>query len=583
MRIAARLLCLVLIAAALAACPQQLTCGLGTHQEGNACVADGVSGDAARVAGPDASSSAPPTVPDASLEPLDAGVGRADGGSIRPDAAWSPGDGGFSLRCTDGMGCPASMLCQDDRCVPAPSPCGSDLECPGGLYCDHGACVIQCDASSFCPPDKVCVGRRCVAPPATCLCDGDCPFVGDGNTCSNGTCVASCSHTCACRTGFACQGGLCVPHSGSDCTSDEVCNCAAFAAARDAEHCFGGSCGRPCSDACQCSDGAACLGGHCLMPPSNCTSDSECPCSQGTPLTCVMGICLKACATTCDCPPPQTGNFDTVCVEGFCQIAPYVCAGDGDCPCTDGHASHCSQGACGYGACTANCDCPAGMICTSGACQPRPSNGSFCNGDEDCLCGQPCVDQGNPIKFCGCTQASHCPFGQVCDMPTRTCKAPPASYGSDAACGVCDDGTPMVCHSDLSTTDDDMQSHCDAPCATNLDCMVVNFGDGVCIDGRCTVNPPDATTGCQKTDDCPALLYTPAGGVYAPTCQGGECLPPSCASNCDCPEQWPSPHVCRSGVCVKQPDKCTTVDDCACTNSGQVACNAGGVCGPNAW
>ena len=28
---------------------------------------------------------------------------------------------------------------------------------------------------------------------------------------------------------------------------------------------------------------------------------------------------------------------------------------------------------------------------------------------------------------------------------------------------------------------------------------------------------------------------------------------------------------------------CTTVDDCACGNSGQVACNAGGVCGPNAY
>jgi hypothetical protein len=141
----------------------------------------------------------------------------------------------------------------------------------------------------------------------------------------------------------------------------------------------------------------------------------------------------------------------------------------------------------------------------------------------------------------------------------------------------------MTCHHDLSTPDDDMTSHCEPPCSNNFDCLVVNFGVGGCVQGRCTVNPPDASKPCQHTTDCPAVLNGPLGNVYFPVCQGGECLPASCIDNCDCPDQWPSPHVCRGGLCVPAPASCASVDDCPCSNMGRVGCNAGGVCGPQGW
>jgi len=299
-----------------------------------------------------------------------------------------------------------------------------------------------------------------------------------------------------------------------------------------------------------------------------------------------------------------------VCLDGFCQVAPKVCATSQDCPCFEGRQATCNLGACSYGACAGTCDCPKGMVCPSGQCIPDPLNGPGCTSEGDCACGVPCLNNQTGMSFCGCGSNYDCPGG-VCERSSTACIPAPATcqsnadcpwngahqfclaqqchlcaggggacYGDDANCGTCN-GTKMLCHHDLATPDDDGSSHCAPACASNLDCLVVNFGNGTCKQGRCTMG--ELTGPCTSTTDCPLLLRTETGVIYSPTCQSGACLPPSCDGFCTCPGRYPGAYVCRTGKCVPAPAKCTTVDDCPCTNGGSVACNEGGVCGPKAY
>ncbi|MGC4118057.1 MAG: hypothetical protein QM765_26610 [Myxococcales bacterium] len=613
-------LALSLAALGVAGCPSALSCGPGTHQEGSLCVADGpdatavvaidgaVSVDAAGEVGLDAAASG-----------QDAGAGR-DAGADRRDAAHDLGDVGFAPHCSSGIPCPSGLICKAGYCTAPPSPCGRDLDCPDNLVCDYGVCVRECRETAECPSDRICRDSRCVEPPNPCVRADDCPRTGETQECVAGKCVGKCTHACGCRAGFDCVAGSCVAVPADDaCTTDEVCNCRHFYPGSDENrHCFQGQCGRPCAETCDCGEGSVCQDGHCRPAPEVCHADTDCPCAGGDRLHCLSGQCFKTCTTTCDC--AATGAYSLsgrVCFEGFCQLTSWQCAADADCACSGGHQATCdvSSGACTHGACSTGCDCPSGMTCQNGNCQPAGYS-SACTTAADCACGQPCLSVGPGFNSCGCTQNWDCRPDKVCDLATRACKPKPATcqsnldcpynaasektfcksgtcvgcyptndgcYGQDSACSVCDDGTAQICHHKLSLPDDDVNSMCAPACSSNLDCLVIGFGQGVCIAGRCTAWAPDVSVPCTSTADCVAMSRTPLGEVYSPVCQGGNCLPASCETNCDCPAEYPGRFVCRSGKCTAAPEKCANVDDCPCTNSGQVACNAGGVCGPNAY
>jgi hypothetical protein len=154
-------------------------------------------------------------------------------------------------------------------------------------------------------------------------------------------------------------------------------------------------------------------------------------------------------------------------------------------------------------------------------------------------------------------------------------------WASDAGCATtCDDGTTQICHHALANPDDDANSYCAPPCSSNLDCQTYfPYPGGVCLAGRCTISADDLPDPCTTDDDCPALGTPAGGGRFVPVCRHGDCVPASCESSCDCP-LWPRPQICVAGACERAPAECSTVDDCPCLNSGQMGCNAPGVCGP---
>jgi uncharacterized protein (TIGR03382 family) len=228
--------------------------------------------------------------------------------------------------------------------------------CPQSTYCvDVGPAGLRCLkdcrlGSSDCRPDYSCVQATELGPPVcvpSCHGDNDCNALGS----STFQC-RTCDGTCLAKQNPVGQVGDACSKS-SDCGTGQVCAWFSGAAAIQSQ----GICTQACSRSCMaCPNGSTC---HPIGPRGE-------------------RFCLKDCVT-------GTCSANTQCG--------YLPTGRGCLP-----------------QCTADLECPAGLLCRNGACAPNEDGGCLLCADGDG--GRPPLPGGggaggktNPGGGCGCGAA----------------------------------------------------------------------------------------------------------------------------------------------------------------------------------
>ncbi len=465
--------------------------------------------------------------------------------------------------CHEISGCDCGQYCEsvfesESECVASCSPpvcCGDEMDCPSGLLCASGHCVLpppegscygdgDCGAGQFCGESQVCPcgDKYCeqlgieAAKPGVCLDPPVCCEVVDGalSECSdNTTCVFSGFITPRCHP--AVEFGSCW--TAADCKSEEFCLGA---------------------EPCDCSE-TYCIpkAGSCTPKAEGCcTVDAEC--SDG--LVCTAEVALPgngvyfgkevgACTT-----PPEPGQC----------FGDEYCAGDEQCVSWTGfscgdegldflYAGSCvpRDGAC----CTEGLECKEGYECaftlpTSGkVCKPVPATGSCwfaldcedgqaCIGAETCgLCGPcegagtpgTCLDVDDPAAAC-CLSDDDCGEGEACTVAESVKSwSPPGVTAGQCVPAPAEPGT---CFATAHCAPGDFcQGFAGHPCgmATTTPLGYATFYPGYCMvaDGACCYAELDCPTGYH----CAGLDTAGDSGVCKPEQADG-----SCWSNLDCGE-----------------------------------------------
>jgi len=273
----------------------------------------------------------PPVGPDATptpdaAPPADAAVAPpVDGGVEPPPGAKPPGR---PCNCDDECAAVNGQAgaCVMGLCMVAPSAqCGGGEVngCPAGFQCWS----LQGGAGPFCWPDCEHIGAD--------QCAGECDGDGSCAPSAGSACDAACSAYCG---GAAVSGNI-----GSACADDSDCGGATCYAAEGwiDGYCLSFGCG---------AAGAACgEGGTCV---SGVADDNVCFASCAGPDDCRPGyrcsgsndgdVCFAGCTGDADCPGGTVCGGDELCVVDF----------------------RCSPARSNAG------ECPAGEICTDGACVP---------------------------------------------------------------------------------------------------------------------------------------------------------------------------------------------------------------------
>jgi len=364
---------------------------------------------------------------------------------------------------------------------------------------------------------------------------------------------------------------------------------------------------------------------------------------------CPLCTCTVACVESADCPQGFICKKNTCTKEDPCQCnQPYdpVCGTDGrtyanqcELECSSVGLDH--QGTCTELPCSADSDCPAGMLCENGECRAACD----CSGQGyDPVCGTDGVSYlNNCERLCAGVGLAH--LGsceqcnpEICDGLDNDCdgqidEGVCNSCQSDADCAadkICQAGT---CVGEIScATDADCPAGqtcnagiCGAACVSDLDCASCELcdggvcwpsdndmdGDGFCRDdcdnSDATIFPgaPESCDG--HDDDCDGqvdedfdLTSDPENcGGCGMACAAGEiCLDgvctqdQTCTADLDCDDSDPQTgDFCSSaGYCVYL-DGCSSNSDCAagqlcsagvCLGSGQCStdsdCEAAFVC-----
>jgi hypothetical protein len=228
----------------------------------------------------------------------------------------------YGAPCVEGYFCDeGTTVCTASKALGAP--CGSDLECADGNWCDLPDDQAT-DTVCITPPEDVADGATCV--PDSDFCAGVCSVCreatqGAGFSCQDRAAEGSyCAGDNDCRGGFICT-GTCTPAP----TAPEA------------------GVGQACGDA---AGGAVCTDG-----------------------ACVLGVC-------------NLGALGDVCEVDFseCQSG-LICVGNGQ---PEGLCSEppATGNACADGQCAAGDYCTAANLCEN-----LKEAGKDCGGDEECLSG----------------------------------------------------------------------------------------------------------------------------------------------------------------------------------------------------
>lgn len=361
---------------------------------------------------------------------------------------------------------------------------------------------------------------------------------------------AGCTDNAGCDDGVYCNGtetceeGTCVPgvpvlcDDGIDCTAD-FCNesTGACEAVGQDTLCVQDYCDGPM---------------HCV-PGQGCVSANE-PINCDDGVACTVDVCDNA-EQRCISTPnhelcPSDGNF--------CN-GPEMC--DATKGCVSGPAPNCDDGL----ACTIDsCDYATGCVYlpNSALCD----DGVYCNGREECVVGQGCVDGPDPCSDDGISCTIECEENgpEHCNIPSNAlCSGQfcvPVLGGcvdgidctTDAECddlqvcngqeqcvsGQCVSGVPLDCSDGIDCTID----LCEDPGGT---CVHIP-SDGVCSDG-------DGCNGretCSPTEGC--LPGTP------PDCDDGvACTFDSCVPETGLCSHAPDHSMCDNGLYCDGEERCT--------------------------
>ena len=242
-------------------------------------------------------------------------------------------DAGGGATPREEIPCPAGQVCLQGRCY---AECTEDAQCSVGEMCSAGVCVARTRPRPDAGPE---IDAGPEDPCEVIECEGATPVCHP----VSGTCV-SCSTTSECVPGNVCDvsRGTCrgfAPRPCSPCDTDVQCEDpgtgTSVGTCTMLEDDYERVCVPTCAEGETCPTGLTCEDGRCLPRVGTCSGF-------------VAAVERRACNADEDCVP-----FGSVAADGQCE-------GGG----TDGGTGVCLQ-PCGLAT-----DCPAGMTCTAGFCQP---------------------------------------------------------------------------------------------------------------------------------------------------------------------------------------------------------------------
>ena len=489
--------------------------------------------------------------------------------------------GGETVPCPDNFKCLDSEACKTS--------CINDKECVLGSFCVAGKCEGQKPDGSQCFENDQCQsefcdnGFCCGDEGSTVCCGGSDSHCDDQNTCTIDTCNDQFQCAAAPNDGATCKDAFC---DGGQWTAPKTCGDGKCAQGGEATTCAG-------SDPCQVYQ---CTLGGCTST----NADSGTVCSAQTcdgstvtsPKTC-------GAAAACD-----KGGFSSACAGGF--------------KCADANA--CKTG------CAGPADCQTTHFCESGQCLPKKSDGTVCNGSQECInsyctngfccaggkcCGGKATDcdDSNACTTDAClptfvclhqNNVLECVSG-VCDAQAKEFTQP--RFCAEGACGVgeiiqeCAGSNPCVLYGCNSEGCTETPSPIGTPCqaamclGSKLTSQKTCNGAGECSFGGSTKSCPggflcedgsSCANGCQIDDDCASGLFCDAPFCLPKRADGVACSADSQCVNAHCENGF----CCASGKCcgaagdcddanVCTNDKCSAQFKCSYTNNNFVQCESG--------
>jgi hypothetical protein len=476
-----------------------------------------------------------------------------------PGAAGAGADGciaGVAPVCDDGLACTTDACSAvSDTCVATPV----DATCNDGLVCDG---TERCMPSSATADARGCVagtmpscddGAGCTMDQCSEV-DGGCVHVATDSLCADGLFCDGVEH---CAPGAGANAMGCVAGTAVSCPSDGVA-CTVDACSEAAGACVSTPNASSCSATQVCDPAVGCVTGSACTTSADCDDANVCNGAE----TCVANICRAGAALSCgdsvactvdSCDP--TAGCQHVVNDAICDDH-LVCNGIEACSATLGCRAGTSP-ICGDAfACTADSCSEAAGGCVHTPNDAACSNGTFCDGAEQCVVGVGCQASAPPT----CADAFACTT-DTCSAATDACAHTPVN-------ALCNDG-----------------QYCDGveTCSAALGCLpgtAPNCNDGLaCSDDTCV----EATDSCDhnfNAANCGSGMVCTASG-----CQTGQACTGPTASVCNdgqycngvetCSSSTSTPGTCQAGTAPS----CN--DGAACTTD--LCSNAIGACTHSAW